>query len=76
MANGKCRMANGKPKLTRGTTPDVWYSFLDDTATFDRQIRQISPIRLFSVRFAHLLFLTTSRAERISSWLAGSAREL
>jgi hypothetical protein len=78
MSDGKwqSQMSDGKSKLASGTTPDGWYSFLDETTTFDRQIRQISPIRLPSLRFTHPSFLTTYRAERISSWLAGSAREL
>ena len=74
-ASGKQQMSDRICELARGTTAHAWYSLLDDTPTFDRQIRQISPIGLLSVRFTYLPFLTTSCAERISSWLAGSARE-
>jgi hypothetical protein len=69
-------MSDAKRKLARDTTVRAWYSLLDDTPTFDRQIRQISPATSIRLCFTHLPFLTTSRAERISSWLAGSDWEL
>jgi hypothetical protein len=69
-------MSDGKCKLARGTTVHAWYFLLDDTLTFDRQIRQISPVSLSRLSFACLPSLTTLCAERISSWLVDSVAEL